>query len=233
MLNKYKLKVNNIDDIFSYSYVMFDKDYKLCLIKVSDDKFRIKKEVQNFVNTCQYTVEDLESFLKEFNNKYFVEKIAEYRHFCLFEIKRTKNLNMVLAKSDKIVKNDDGFFNRKWFRLYLPKKKLLEVDDDIFFYHYVLNDLSLHKKMYLIYNAFDENKKPVCMFKLARLICKRKNFSLSELKFNFTNIFNFVVLYEDKNNIVIELTLKSWQKNQLFLIYGLTLTHISGRIIVN
>ena len=109
MLNKYKLKVNNIDDIFSYSYVMFDKDYKLCLIKVSDDKFRIKKEVQNFVNTCQYNVEDLEAFLKEFNNKYFVEKIAEYRHFCLFEIKRTKNLNMVLAKSDKIMRNDDRF----------------------------------------------------------------------------------------------------------------------------
>lgn len=91
----------------------------------------------------------------------------------------------------------------------LPKKKLLEVDDDIFFYHYVLNDLSLHKKMYIKYNAFDENNNGVCMLKLARLVCKRKNFSLSELKFNFSNIFNFVVLYEDKNNIVIELKLKN------------------------
>lgn len=107
MLNKYKLRINEVDDIFSYSYVMFDTNYKLCLIKVSDDKFRIKKEVQKFIDTCLYKVEDLEEFLKEFNKKYFVEKVAEYRHFCLFEIKRTKNLNMVLAKSNKIVENNN------------------------------------------------------------------------------------------------------------------------------
>ena len=91
----------------------------------------------------------------------------------------------------------------------LPRKKLIELGDDLFFYHYALNDLSLHKKMYLKYNAYDENKNGVCMLKLARLVCKRKNFSLSELKFNFTNIFNFVVLYENENNIVIELKLKN------------------------
>ena len=91
----------------------------------------------------------------------------------------------------------------------LPRKKLIELGDDIYFYHYVLNDLSLHKKMYLKFNAYDKDNNGVCTVKFARLVCKRKNFSLSELKFNFSNIFNFVVLYEDKNNIVIELTLKN------------------------
>lgn len=91
-MNNYCIIVNDLNERFSYSYVVFDNYYNSCYIAIKDINFRFKKEIKDYLkNGCK--LNELEKFIKTLNKNYELVLIKTYQHFKLYELKKIRVYN--------------------------------------------------------------------------------------------------------------------------------------------
>ena len=91
-MNNNCIIVNDLNERFSYSYVIFDEQYISCYIAIKDINFRFKKDIKDYLkNGCKF--KELEKFIKTLNKNYELVLVKTYQHFKLYELQKKRVYN--------------------------------------------------------------------------------------------------------------------------------------------
>lgn len=98
-MNNNVITINDLNEKFSYSYVVFDEHYNSCYIAIKDINFRFKKEIKDYLKGG-FKLNELDRFLKSLNKNYELVLIKTYQRFKLYELQKKRVYNKKIDTID-------------------------------------------------------------------------------------------------------------------------------------